>query len=177
MLELPAKSVGRDESGNNMLIEKGSKNKILRSKAKKVPEITDEIRELARKMRKIMHEANGIGLAAPQIGLPVRIFVAEHPRTGRGRSKFYALVNPEIVKTSKEKDVLEEGCLSLPGLFGPVERAEKVVLTGLDPFGKKVKVKASGILARIFQHEMDHLDGTLFIDKAKEVFKYESKVT
>lgn len=149
-----------------MDIEIGAKNRILRGKAREVTAVNQEIRELVRKMRKIMREANGIGLAAPQVGLLIRVFVAEVNK------KSYVFINPELVKTSKDKDVLEEGCLSLPGLFGPVGRSIKVTLIGLDQHGKKVKIKASGLLARILQHEMDHLNGTLFIDKAKEIYEY-----
>jgi len=154
-------------------LEKGQKNRILRGRAKEVEGVDEEIRECMRKMKSIMREENGIGLAAPQIGLPIRVFVAELPaKSASGTPRFYAFANPEIVKKSSESDTLEEGCLSLPGLFGTVPRARKVVLRGLDQRGKKVEVKASGLLARIFQHEMDHLNGALFIDRAKEVYEY-----
>jgi peptide deformylase len=144
-------------------IIRGDKNKVLRSPSRPVPEITDNIQALVKEMRRIMKEADGIGLAAPQIGKNIRVFVAEVD------NKFYALVNPEITKISEEKDTLEEGCLSLPGLYGPVARSVKITIVGLNPRGRKIKIKAWGLLARVFQHEMDHLNGQLFVDKAKEV--------
>lgn len=141
----------------------GKNAKVLRSKAALVGKINADIRELVKKMRKIMREAEGIGLAAPQIGVPLAVFVAEVDK------KSYAFVNPEILKVSEEKDELEEGCLSLPGLYGPVERPAKITVVATDLTGKKVKIKAWGLLARVFQHEIDHLNGILFVDKAKKV--------
>ena len=117
-----------------------------------------------------MREALGIGLSANQIGLDFRVFVAEIP-TPQNKPKFYAIFNPKIKKASKEKISLEEGCLSVPAVYGDVERAEKIVLTGQDKNGKRIKIKAWGLLARVFQHEVDHLEGKLFIDKAKNIHK------
>lgn len=141
----------------------GKDAKMLRGRAAPIKKIDAGTRELAKKMRRIMREAAGVGLAAPQIGVPLAIFVAEVNK------KFYALVNPEIIKTSQEKDAMEEGCLSLPGFYGPVERPAKITITALDLKGKRVKIKAWGLLARVFQHEIDHLNGTLFVDKAKNI--------
>jgi peptide deformylase len=118
-------------------------------------------------MRRIMREANGVGLAAPQIGVPLRVFVAEVNK------KFYAFVNPEIVKTSSEEEYFEEGCLSLPGVYGEVRRPSKIVMTALNERGERVKVKAWGLLARVFQHEIDHLNGMLFVDKAERTHRIE----
>lgn len=129
-----------------------------------------EIRELVQKMREAMKKANGIGLAANQIGLPYRVFVAQVP-DGQGKVKFYAIFNPAIEKISKETNSLEEGCLSVPEKYGEVERHSKLALAGFDQNNKKVKIKAWGLLARIFQHEVDHLDGVLFIDRAKQLHK------
>lgn len=129
-----------------------------------------EIKELIRNMRDIMKKANGIGLSANQIGLLHRLFVAQVPND-QGRQKFYAIFNPEIKKESSEKATAEEGCLSVPETYGPVERYYKLTLTGFDARGRKIKIKAWGLLARVFQHEVDHLDGKLFVDKAKEVHK------
>lgn len=126
-----------------------------------------EIRELIKKMREAMKVANGIGLSANQIGLDLKVFIAQPEK------KFYAVFNPEIVKKSGEKISMEEGCLSVPEHYGAVERPEKVTLIGLDQNNKKVKIKAWGLLARVFQHEMDHLNGGLFIDKCKELRKTE----
>lgn len=129
-----------------------------------------DLATLVRRMRKIMRAANGVGLAANQIGLPLRLFVAEVP-TRDGGTKFYAVLNPSIEKTASEKETAEEGCLSVPGIWGNVLRPVKVTLTGQDLRGKPLKIKAWGLLARVFQHEADHLDGGLFIDKAKDLYR------
>lgn len=134
-----------------------------------------EASELVARMRRIMHAANGIGLSANQIGLPWRVFVAEVP-DAQGGTKFYAVFNPRLEKTSDETISYEEGCLSVPGKWGDVVRAERVIVSGLDKAGKPSKVKAWGLLARVFQHEIDHLDGKLFIDKAKSVHSVEKEL-
>jgi peptide deformylase len=128
-----------------------------------------EIAELIRRMRMIMRKANGIGLAVNQIGLPFRMFVAEVP--SENGSKFYAIFNPKIEKRDPEKMTGEEGCLSVPGVYGDMTRSAKIVLAGQNAKGRPVKIKAWGLLARVFQHEVDHLDGTLFIDKCKHIYK------
>lgn len=125
-----------------------------------------EIKELIIKMRRAMKEANGIGLSANQVGLPYRLFVAQVP-DNQGKLKFYTIFNPEIVKSSAETEIMEEGCLSVPENYGLVERASKITITGHNANGKKIKIKAWGLLARVFQHEIDHLNGVLFVDKAK----------
>lgn len=145
-----------------------------------------EIIELVKKMREIMTEAVGIGLSANQLGLNLRLFVAQISDEPLKRDKnnkiilpppekmkFYAIFNPEIKKFSKEKIVMEEGCLSVPGIYGDVERSEKITLVGYDKSGKKIKIKAWGLLARVFQHEVDHLNGILFIDRTKNIKKIE----
>lgn len=129
-----------------------------------------EINDLLKTMKEEMKEAEGIGLSANQLGLSHKLFVARVP-SGDGQIKSYAIFNPEITKLSKEKTSSIEGCLSVPELLGIVTRPEKITLIGLDKNGKNIKIKAWGILARVFQHEIDHLNGILFIDKAKEVFK------
>jgi peptide deformylase len=128
-----------------------------------------EVSELVARMRRIMRAANGIGLSANQIGLPYRMFVAEVP-DAQGNTKFYAVFNPKLEKASEETAPYEEGCLSVPGKWGVVERPEKVVVSGLDKNGRPAKVKAWGLLARVFQHEVDHLNGKLFIDRTKRVY-------
>jgi peptide deformylase len=128
-----------------------------------------EVDELLRRMRRIMREANGIGLSANQIGLPHRFFVAEVP--GKEETKFYAVFNPEIEKAEKEKVAMEEGCLSVPGIYGDVERPARLVLRGQDRRGKPLRIKAWGLLARVFQHEVDHLSGKLFLEKAKNTYR------
>jgi peptide deformylase len=131
-----------------------------------------EITELIARMRRIMRKANGIGLSANQIGLNFRMFVAEIPDHDGG-TKFYAVFNPKLEKVGGEKKLYEEGCLSIPGKWGDIERHERVLVTGFDRNGKPAKIKAWGLLARVFQHETDHLDGKLFIDKAKKVHSVE----
>ena len=134
-------------------------NKVLSEQTTEVPQLTDEIRELIPKMYEIMHEANGVGLAANQLGLPLRMFVYD---VGEGP---HALINPKIMKKSGKQTGVE-GCLSIPGLQGDVDRANMVIVTGLDETGQKVRLTGEGLLARVFQHEIDHLEGTLFIDRA-----------
>lgn len=125
-----------------------------------------EIDALIREMKQIMREANGIGLAGNQIGIEKSVFVAEIPSSGGG-TKFYAVFNPKLEKVGEETSIMEEGCLSVPGLYGDVRRAEKVTLAFEDKSGKPQKIKAFGLLARVFQHEMDHLNGKLILDRAK----------
>lgn len=132
---------------------------ILRSAAKPVTKVTEEHAELIARMEEIMHEANGIGLAAPQIGILQRIFVYD---SGEG---LQALINPVIMQ-KKGEQIGSEGCLSLPGLYGDVSRADAVVVKGLDETGRPVRIRAQGLTARVIQHEYDHLDGVLFIDHA-----------
>ncbi len=131
-----------------------------------------EVKELVTTMREIMVTAHGIGLAANQIGLNTSVFVAKPPE-----GKFYAIFNPEIIKTSGEVVPLEEGCLSVPGQYGMVPRFEKLMLKGQDQNGRKIKIKATGLLAHIFQHETDHLNGILYIDKASSIRNYENERT
>ncbi|HTY40061.1 MAG TPA: peptide deformylase [Candidatus Paceibacterota bacterium] len=123
---------------------------------------------LLQRMRRIMRIANGVGLSANQIGLPYRLFVAQVP-DAQGALKFYAIFNPELEKVSPETTPLEEGCLSIPGAYGNVDRAKQVTLTGLDKHGRPLRIKAWGLLARVFQHEVDHLNGKLFIDRTKDI--------
>ncbi|OGY97296.1 MAG: peptide deformylase [Candidatus Liptonbacteria bacterium GWC1_60_9] len=157
-------------------INRNNREKILRKKAEEFvfADLTKkEIRELIVRMRRIMKDADGIGLAANQVGLPYRMFVAEIPDE-QGRTKFYALFNPKLEKVSEKKRLLEEGCLSVPGVFGTVERAERVTLSAEDKDGRPVKIRAWGLLAHVFQHELDHLEGGLFIDKASSLYKKEA---
>ena len=140
-------------------------NKILREKTEKVEKIDKEIKELVKEMRKIMIQHNGVGLAANQIGKNLSIFVAYDNK------KFYTFINPEIVKFFGKEKIMEEGCLSVPNVWGQIKRYEGVVINYQDLFGKKKKIKAKGLLAQIIQHEIDHLNGVLFIDKAIEVIR------
>ena len=128
----------------------------------------EEVRALVSRMRKTMEEANGIGLAANQIGLSERVFVA------RWDDRFYAIFNPKLSKPSREKEEIEEGCLSIPGKYTVLKRSASVVLTGENSSGKKIKIKAWDMLARIFQHEVDHLDGKLYVDRMSRFQKLQS---
>lgn len=129
-------------------------------KAKIIEKITPEIEKIAKKMVKAMEKYNGAGLAANQIGELKRIICY----VDDGKSK--ALINPEIVKKSIQKVEVEEGCLSSPNLFAKVIRPAKVKVKGKNQFGKKQNIKAENMLAVVLQHEIDHLDGILFIHKA-----------
>ncbi len=147
--------------------------KLLRKKTKSfdfAAHSVKEIQELIAAMREIMHEAKGVGLSANQIGIDAQIFVAEVVGTN-GNSKFYAVFNPTIERMSKENETNEEGCLSIPKLYGDVPRAREVLLRGFDKRGKPMKIKAWGLLARIFQHETDHLNGKLFVDRAIKTYE------
>lgn len=127
-----------------------------------------EITDLIAQMRRVMKDADGIGLSANQIGYDFRMFVAQVPGA-EGVSKFYAVFNPDIESASKETIALREGCLSVPGISGSIDRSSKIVLRGFDKNQKPIKIKAWGLLARVFQHEVDHLNGGLFIDRAKNI--------
>ncbi len=127
-----------------------------------------EITQLLMEMKKSMRAAHGVGLSANQIGLTYKLFVAEVPDS-QGQNKFYAIFNPELEPNGSDKEKAEEGCLSVPSLWGEVNRYERVILRGYDKNAKPVKIKAWALLARVFQHETDHLNGTLFIDKAKSL--------
>lgn len=153
------------------LQENKNEEKFLRKKTKEVEPTKfqkGELQKIIKEMRLEMKKANGVGLSANQIGLSYKIFIAE-VLDENNRPKFYAVLNPEIIKISSEKAILEEGCLSIPGIYGSVSRATKITLKGLDTKGKPFKIKAWGLLAHIFQHETDHLNGMLFIDKASNI--------
>ena len=125
-------------------------------------------------MVETMREAPGVGLAAPQIGLSDRIIVIEYPLDDTKEDapkKLFTMLNPEIKEMSEETELGVEGCLSVPGLHGEVERSLAVTVKGLNRHGQPMKVKAKGWLARIFQHEIDHLNGVLFTDRATHVWQ------
>ncbi len=136
-----------------------STSPVLRHKAKPVRKVDDAIRKLAADMLETMREAPGVGLAGPQIGRAARIIVVEYD------DDEFSLINPTITWSSKETAMAEEGCLSIPTLYGDVERALEVRLTATDMRNKRVVIEADDWLARIFQHEIDHLDGILFTDR------------
>lgn len=133
---------------------------ILRQETRVVEQVNDEHRRLIDDMFETMHAAKGIGLAAPQVGRTERIAVIDV----QGGAQPIALVNPEIIESSPDSDKSEEGCLSIPDVYGDVERPSRVMVRALDRNGQPFEMEASELLARCFQHEIDHLHGKLFID-------------
>jgi len=132
---------------------------VLRKPARKVSRVDDSIRRLIEDMTESMYAAHGVGIAAPQIGVPLRVVVFGMPD-----EEPFALINPEVVKRSGERR-LEEGCLSVPGYRGTVTRSLEVTVKGLDAHGKEVRIKAEGsLLAQALEHETDHVNGTLYVD-------------
>lgn len=146
---------------------------ILRRKAHKVTEFDKDFRTLVDNMVETMRDAPGVGLAATQVAVPLRLVVVEYgdDEDDNAPKKLYVLVNPEFVEKSEEMVSGVEGCLSVPGLIGEVERHQSVMVRAQNKQGKPVKIKAEGWLARIFQHEIDHLDGILYTDLATKVWK------
>ncbi|MEE8317858.1 MAG: peptide deformylase [Candidatus Omnitrophota bacterium] len=136
-------------------------DKILRQKARPVGKIDKVVQGLVCDMMETMRQAEGVGLAAPQIGISKRIIVAEDAGTNRSA---IALINPRILK-KKGNSHFCEGCLSVPGVTSDIIRPESIIVEGLDPEGEILKIQARGFFARVIQHEIDHLDGILFIDR------------
>ena len=132
---------------------------VLKQKAKKVHTIDRSTRKLIRDMLETIHAEPGrVGLAAPQVGVPLRVIVIGMPE-----EEDVVLINPKIVRRRGER-VIDEGCLSVPGYFGQITRAESVTVKGRDQNSKEVRIKAEGLLAQVLEHEIDHLNGTLYID-------------
>lgn len=138
---------------------------VLRQKAKRVKNIDGSVQRLIDDMVETMHEVQGVGLAAPQVGVSLRVIVIELPD-----EETLALVNPEIVKRSGERPV-EEGCLSVPGYRGEIKRSVKVVAKGLDRRGREVRIKGEELMAQALEHEIDHLNGVLYIDHLESLDK------
>lgn len=145
---------------------------ILRKKARKVTEFGKEFQELVKNMIDTLHEAPGVGLAAPQVAVSERLIVVEFGEEEDEETPptIYIVANPEIIHASEEMIKGIEGCLSVPELVGEVERHQTITVKGLNRHGKPVRIKAEGWLARIFQHEIDHLDGILYTDRAENVW-------
>jgi peptide deformylase len=145
-------------------------NPILRRRGIKVTRFDKGLARLAEDMIETMHQANGVGLAAPQVGVSTRLIVVEmpdnedYPHPGER----WVICNPEAVKESRETEVGQEGCLSVAGYVGMVERPTAVTIRGQDLSGRKVRVKAEDFLARAFLHEIDHLNGVLYVDRAEQ---------
>ena len=138
---------------------------ILREKSEPIPEVTDEIRTLAEDMFETMIATEGVGLAGPQIGKNIRIFVAIADDDVRR-----VFINPQIIKTSEELSDYDEGCLSIPQVYETIRRPAKVTVQAINEHGKPFTLEADGLLARIIQHEYDHLEGILFIDRGDKDF-------
>jgi peptide deformylase len=137
---------------------------VLKEKAKPVSKVTKTVRALLDNMAQTMQEADGVGLAAPQVGVSLRVIVLD---VGEG---LIELINPEILE-SEGCETATEGCLSIPGMYGEVERFTCVTVQGMDRKGDAVNIRGSGLLARALQHEIDHLEGILFIERAQSIYK------
>lgn len=135
-------------------------DEILRKKSEPITEVTDELRELARDMLSLMIRKDGVGLAAPQIGKNIRLFVV---KADDGVERVF--INPQIIATSQELVSIEEGCLSIPKIYEQVVRPERVTVQALNERGRRFTLEADRFLARVIQHEYDHLEGILFIDR------------
>jgi peptide deformylase len=158
---------------------------VLRRKAKTVTKFDEKLQTLIDDMVETMREAPGVGLAAPQIGVLERVIVVEYYENEEDEEaedpdsapkRLYTIVNPEITRTSKDTEVAPEGCLSIPGVLGEVERHLAVTVKAQNRRGQPVTLKLNGWVARIFQHEIDHLNGVLFTDLATRVWKPEEPI-
>jgi len=157
-------------------------NPILRKKAVKVTDFGAKLQQLIDDMHETMLSAEGVGLAAPQIAQSRRLILVRLPddedsqeEFGEEAGKLYVVANPKIIKQDRNMVSGVEGCLSIPGLLGDVDRHESIVLTGQDRHGKPLRIKAKDWLARVFQHEIDHLEGQLFIDIATKVWRQDEE--
>lgn len=146
---------------------------VLRRKARKITDFDDGLQKLIDDMVETMREAPGVGLAAPQVAVSSRLIVVEFgdEEDESVEPRLFVVVNPEIEKLSSETVNGVEGCLSIPNIVGDVDRYESIVVKGQNRRGKPLKIKASGWLARIFQHEIDHLEGVLFTDVANQIWQ------
>jgi len=150
-------------------------NEILRKRSKELNRdliLAEEIQNLIKEMIPIMYEGEGIGLAAPQIGKNVRLLIIGKEATEE-KKRDLILINPSWQKTNRKKEWDTEGCLSVPKTFGKVRRYKNIYVTALNEKGKKLEFETQDLLARVIQHEVDHLDGILFIDKAKDIYTTE----
>jgi len=150
-------------------------NPALLEKSRPVEKITPELKELVSGMVEILRSKPGLGLAAPQIGHNIRLVIIESKETKDDEGNILyeeiplmVLINPEIIKFSKEKIELDEGCFSVPDVYGPVTRPKKIRAKATDITGKEVTINTNGLLARVLQHEIDHLDGILFTSRVTD---------
>jgi len=151
---------------------------VLRKRAYKVEDFDKKLHALLDNMVETLLDAPGVGLAAPQVDSSKRVIVVRLPDDEESRKEYgdragvlYEVVNPEVARASREMVDGVEACLSIPGYFGEVSRHESILVKGQDRHGRKIRIKAEGWLARVFQHEIDHLDGVLFIDRATELWR------
>jgi len=163
-----SKIVQKDEKSGKVLREIATPVDFVKEK-KTLPKMLNDMREA------MFSQSDGVALAAPQIGLSKRIFIL-HPMVYREENKYkgpreLTFINPKIIKISKDKKLMEEGCLSVRPLYGKVRRSSRVTIEAYDENGKKFKIGGTGLLAQAFQHETDHLEGVLFVDKAKELYE------
>jgi peptide deformylase len=157
---------------------------VLRRKAKTVTKFDDKLQELIDDMVETLREAPGVGLAAPQVSVSERVIVVEYPEVEpeseeeeqEVKPRLYIVVNPEITRKSSEMEVGTEGCLSIPGFQGEVERHLAITVKGQNRYGQPLTLKLKDWTARIFQHEIDHLNGVLFTDLASRIWKPEGPV-
>ena len=155
-------------------------HETLRRKARKVTSFGAELQTLIDDMVETMRAAPGVGLAAPQVNVPLRVIVVEFAEGEEDEEvipELFICVNPKITTTTTEQEMGTEGCLSIPGIVGDVNRPIAVTVKGLNRHGQPMKLKATGWLARIFQHEVDHLNGVLFVDLAAKVWPIEGETT
>jgi peptide deformylase len=156
-----------------------SDNPLLRKKSRHMRRVSPTVQRLIDDMAETMHAADGIGLAAIQVGVPERVIVVQLPlekekekdpkdEKNPSDGKLYAIINPELARKSRDMEDGIEGCLSVPGWVGEVSRHHAVTVKGLDRRGQRVRIKTEGLLARVFQHEIDHCDGVLFIDHIED---------
>ena len=158
---------------------------VLKRKAKPITKFDKELQTLIDDMIETMRDAPGVGLAAPQVNISEQLIVVEYTEGDDDEDedenkppkpkKLYVMINPEITKTSEEKVLGVEGCLSIPGIQDEVERFEAIQVKGLNRFGKPQKLKLNGWMARIFQHEIDHLNGILFTELATRIWKFQQE--
>jgi peptide deformylase len=146
----------------------------LKRKAHKINDFGKDFQKLVDDMIETMREEPGVGLAAPQVNQSLRLIVVEYPEDDsveESEPKLFVVANPEFTYLSPETIKGIEGCLSVPNLLGDVERSQDVIVAGLDRKGRKTEIKASGWLARIFQHEIDHINGILYVDRAETLYQ------
>ena len=147
-------------------------DKVLRLKAKPVKTFDKSLQKLIDDMFETLHSTQGVGLAAPQIGQLLRLAIVEYTdeKEKDAKPKTYVIINPEIIEASQETSIEMEGCLSIPNLAGDVERHKSITIKAQNRYGQPIKITATGILARIFQHEIDHLNGILCVDRSINLY-------